>query len=903
MAPIRKSLTRPDLILGIERYFLAVISATAIPLFTLGMTKGNFGAIGYGVFIWLTGLFLCRKINQSDPLLAKVFLRQRKHKKFYPAKSQPWAKEKSIRFDSKKNKYPTTGLSDLLPYAAYVGDGILINKDGSFTVGYSFSSVDTDSNTTEENKRFSSRVSKALKELGNGWIVQVDAVRVPECYYPGPGESSFPDPITQAIDDERRAYFTQEDRHYTTEHILYLTYKPDFKMQKLSSMAYTDDTGKESAGEEALLSFMESLEAIEDSLKSCFSIARLTDERHIDEHGQEHLFSPLLSHIQHAITGLSHPILLPKRPMYLDVLLGSQDITGGTMPKVGEQNIAVIALDGFPHDSYPQMLSVLESIAIPYRFNSRYLCMDNYTAQNEVNKFRKSWAQKMFRVIDLIMNKANPRPNRDASLMHEDAEQALTELQLGYVGIGYYSGNIVLLSEDKEQLANQVSEVRQKVMEKGFGARVETINALEAWLGTHPANGYSNVRRVPINSLNLADILPLLSVWKGKKYSPCPLYPQKSRALFYAVTGNTVFRFNPHVGDLGHMLVVAPPGAGKSTFLGIVAAQFRGYAYSNITVFDKGMSMYALCTAAGGTHYEVAGEGSKLAFCPLQHVDSDAEQSWAAEWIEVLATMQGVNIRPHHKTAINAALTSIRESDPHHRTLSDFYHQVQDQEIKEAIEHYTQKGAMGKLFDAQEDSLGLSSFTVFETEELMNLGEKNLLPALLYLFHRVEKSITGKPSLLILDEAWVMLGHPVFKEKIREWAKVLRKANCSLVLATQSFSDAQRSGILDVLNEACPTTIFPANDKARQNKELYSSLGLNNKQVDIISNLIPKREYYTTSPEGCRVINLKLSPLALAFVGVSSKEDIATIKGLQEEYGEKWVNHWLKTRGVNYEIH
>ena len=55
-----------------------------------------------------------------------------------------------------------------------------------------------------------------------------------------------------------------------------------------------------------------------------------------------------------------------------------------------------------------------------------------------------------------------------------------------------------------------------------------------------------------------------------------------------------------------------------------------------------------------------------------------------------------------------------------------------------------------------------------------------------------------------------MLGHPVFRAKIREWLKVLRKANCAVVLATQSLSDAARSGILDVLIESCPDQDFLA---------------------------------------------------------------------------------------------
>ena len=49
-----------------------------------------------------------------------------------------------------------------------------------------------------------------------------------------------------------------------------------------------------------------------------------------------------------------------------------------------------------------------------------------------------------------------------------------------------------------------------------------------------------------------------------------------------------------------------------------------------------------------------------------------------------------------------------------------------------------------------------------------------------------------------------MLGHPAFREKIREWLKTMRKANCFVFMATQSLSDASRSGILDVIAESLP---------------------------------------------------------------------------------------------------
>jgi len=137
------------------------------------------------------------------------------------------------------------------------------------------------------------------------------------------------------------------------------------------------------------------------------------------------------------------------------------------------------------------------------------------------------------------------------------------------------------------------------------------------------------------------------------------------------------------------------------------------------------------------------------------------------------------------------------------RTLAHFVAHVQDKTIRSALRYYTLEGTLGRLLDAETDSIADAGFLVFEIEDLMAVGERNLIPILLYLFHRFERALTGQPAYLLLDEAWVMLGHPVFRAKIRYRLKVLRKASCAVVLATQSLSDAARSGSLDVPIESC----------------------------------------------------------------------------------------------------
>ena len=189
----------------------------------------------------------------------------------------------------------------------------------------------------------------------------------------------------------------------------------------------------------------------------------------------------------------------------------------------------------------------------------------------------------------------------------------------------------------------------------------------------------------------------------------------------------------------------------------------------------------------------------------------------------------------------------------------------------------------------------------------MNLGDKYALPTLLYLFRRIERSLKGQPAAIILDEAWLMLGHPVFRAKIREWLKVMRKNNCLVLMATQSLSDAANSGILDVIVESTATKIFLPNVFARDEEAsaLYRRMGLNTRQIEILASAIPKQQYYTVSENGRRLYDLALGPLALAFVGSTDKESIATIKTLHQKYGEDWVHEWLAMKGLtlsDYEV-
>lgn len=789
----------------------------------------------------------------------------------------------------KEYRSKARGLSDLLNYAALVDEGIVLNKDGSFTAGWFYAGPDLDAAGHIEMATLSSQVNQALATLGDGWMIHVDALRLPSMDYPDTG--AFPDPVTSMIDEERRRHYKAEGTHYESVYVLTITYLSPTDTESRLSQLFVSGSGTKGADVEvSLRTFKAQIDAIQDMLSARLSVVPMTSE-------------DLLTHLHLCITGLNHHVRMPAIPCYLDTLLASQDLIGGFEPKIGDKHLRTINISGFPQESFPGILDFLNRMPIEYRWSTRFIFLDPATAERRLKLMRRNWFQKRHGLFQLLWQALNNTEatnfeNRDAIDMAEDADEALSEAAGGTVRYGYYTCTLVLMSEG-DGIDALAREVRKEFANRGFPARIETINALEAYLGSLPGHGYQNVRRSPIHTLNLSDLLPLTSVWPGLEQNPCSYYPPQSPALLTAATsGSTPFRFNVHVSDVGHTLIIGPTGSGKSSLVGLIQSQFMRYPDAQVFTFDKGYSSFPLCAAAGGIHYDIAGEDDSLSFCPLAHIYHPSSRAWAEDWLETMFDLQGIRVTPKQRSLINNALRLLANDES--RSLTDLKNTLQDESLRSALDHYTLSGALGGLLDSQHDALRESHYQVFEIEHLLNMGKTSAIPVLLYLFHAIERRLDGRPTLIVLEEAWLMLMHSLFAAKIEEWLRVLRKRNAAVVFVTQSLGEITRSERGSLILESCPTKIFLPNPEAQaeQNAGIYRSIGLNDRQIELLAYAVPKREYLYTSPLGKRLIDLDLGPVALSFVGATGKEDLTQIRHLIKSHGSSWPAKWLARRAL-----
>ena len=788
------------------------------------------------------------------------------------------------------------GMSDLLNWGALIDDGILLNKDGSFTAAYEFTGIDLSSSSNLDRNDICIRVNHAVQELGTGWMVHVDAIRQQSSQYINT-QTHFSHPVMALIDDARRLFFEGQGNKFQSRYILALTYMPPSpRLNKLNDLMFEQDktAPKDDVLTKNLSRFTQSLQNLISRLNSYLSITRLGA---VYDKAANCYYDTMLSYLNFTVTGHWHPIRLPPCPMAIDSYIGCCDFLPDFTPTIDNRFTSVISIDGFPPQSHPQFFASLDDMACEYRWSTRFIFLDDISAHKHLDNERKKWKQKVISFKDKLLNTNDPQRDEAAASMVAQYEYAQTAINKGEVSYGQYSTTIILRHDNIDTLNAMTAYVTKCLRHiSGLHCRVETVNATDAFLSTLPSDSVCNIRKPLLSTENLADLLPLNHIWTGNEHCPCPFYPPQSPPVLYAsAKGSSVFRLNLHVDDVGHTLIFGPTGSGKSTLLALLAAQYDRYQGMTIYAFDKKCSLFTL-SQCGGQHHDI-GNGAVSSFAPLAEVDTDFE--WCNDYIETLLTLQGVIVTPRHRQAIYDALNQMRTSDI--KTLSEFHTQVQDAEIKEAIAYYTVMGAGGDLLDGETNAFGFAHFTVFEIDTLMKRGEKDAAPVLMYLFRQIERRLTGSPAVIFIDEGWTILMNSYFKAKLKEWLLELRKLNCIVVFATQMLSAAIDSGILDVLIESCPTHIFLPNKKAQQLSATYEAFGLNHKHIQTIKNAVKKREYVVVQDNTSRLIDLSLDALALAFVGVSDKPSIERVRHLVEHYGEDWYLHWLNEKGLQFE--
>ncbi|MFZ5706068.1 MAG: hypothetical protein ACOY5R_12505 [Pseudomonadota bacterium] len=403
-----------------------------------------------------------------------------------------------------------------------------------------------------------------------------------------------------------------------------------------------------------------------------------------------------------------------------------------------------------------------------------------------------------------------------------DLVDAADDLMSNRFVLGDHHFTLAVYSDSLKGLRDNLSIARAALADTGMVAAREGA-ALEAAYWSQLVGNFAwRARPAPITSLNFA------------AFSPFHTYPAGLAAgnhwgdaiALMKTSARSPYFFSFHKRDIGHTLVVGPTGGGKTVIVNFLMAQAEKTGARQIFIDkDRGAQIFVL--ASGGTYLTLV-NGTPTGFAPLKALENNAEdRAWLSLWVRQLVRAEQRPITVQEERMIDegvAAVMRLPREDRSLDALRTMLGMADASGIGARLEKWTSRGAMGWVFDNAADEMTLDArFIGFDMTDFLDNAEIRA-PLMLYLFHRIDKMLTGERTIIAIDEFWKALQDEAFRGFAQDGLKTYRKRNAMMVFATQSPADALKSDIAHSILEQVATQVMLPNPKGARRDYVEGAL-------------------------------------------------------------------------------
>lgn len=776
---------------------------------------------------------------------------------------------------------PTKCLSDLLVWTFLGAPGVVVQKGGALQKTWRFRGPDLESASDAEFVAGAARLNNAFKRLGSGWSIFAEARRQRMTDYP---RGRWPTAASRVVDLERRRRFQKEGVQFESEYHLTLVWQlPTVRMTRVADLLYTGGIGSFIGDSEPADALQKDLDYFLRAAGECAAIMEgsfpLVEELDDDE---------TLTYLHSTISMQRHRVRTPATPAFLDTLLPDEPLTPGDDLLLGDHYLVCSTVTGFPLETSPCLFDELNRLGIEYRWMTRFICLDPQDAKRELSRLKKHWFTKRKSALKLASEQAfkdeSQLVDNSATDSASDVDDALRVLGAGHAAYGYLTTTFVVWDRDLHEAHRKQQLLAKTIQSLQFVVRRETMNSVNAWLGSLPGHIYANVRRPIVSTLNLVHMLPASAIWTGDPANTHLLRVTGHAAPhMHCSADGSPFRLNLNVDDVGHTIVLGPTSSGKSTLAQMLAMQWLRYPRAQIFQLDFERSCRAATLANGGVYLEPGNPNAPCAFQPLARVHEVHERLWAAGFILQLLRFQSVQTTDEVRRVVEDSIAHLSQTrDCSHRTLTTLatYLRSHSNKLADALSPYTVDGPFGQIFDAAQEEIPRTRWTSFEMMYAMALGADVCVPLCSYLFQRrIRTMLDGSPTFVSLDEVWrFWKKDPQFVDETIEAVKTARKHHAYFAFYTTEVADFARDERLrSALMSACKTTIYLPDKEALApaTARIYRDAGLSDVEIGLIATATPQHDYYYRSSKGKRLFSLDLGPVALTFAGAAGPADQA----------------------------
>lgn len=799
---------------------------------------------------------------------------------------------------------------DLLPWMEQIRPDMVLNKDGGLLVCYRMPGIDVENLQDSDKDRYAGLIEHAMRVFNERVTVWWTVDRRRTTQYT---DGVMPDEISTFINDIWRKEFSSGNQYENT-HFLSILFSPETGatgfMDKIGYYSTRKNYGLiKSIYKAALASFFRSQAFAFDAEKLTVDMERFDDlmaafDETIRDAGLRRLEDEELLGFLHRRTNPANnqkKVRKQRIAGYLDSYLPDNTLYVGHNALLFESDelryASAVSVKDWPEVSTPGMLDSMLGVPGEITISQCFMYVDQEEAKKFIDGIRKhnvNTSKSMFTYLkETFTNTESDKIDESKLYKAQDAMDAMNNLTIHNRQFGYYNLSIIAYGETRKECEETMKAVTSNLRQKGFLVVRETLHLLSAWAATLPGQWSQLVRTFFLHTGNMADLSPLWSRQTGpidnaylteQTGTPCSALTTLSTEFA------TPFYFNFHNGDLAHTIVVGPSRTGKSVFLNFLMSQFGKYSPCRRIIFDKDYSCKIPTLLQGGSHIDMSGS-SAVKLNPLSLLGDRAHWPFLMQWVENLLTSRGYEFKADDELSVSAAFEKVSVLPKSLWQLRSL-HGVLPLKLREELAPWITDGANAQYFDNEEDEFNLGDFTCIEVGTLfMNKRLSSLF--LEYAFYRIKIGLDGRPTVIELEEAWLMLSDDNFTKRINDWLKTLAKLNAFLIMATQSLDELANSTIFASIIDNIPNKIFLPNPNANAHIDLYmKKFSLNQEQVDRIRYAVPKLNYYITTPIMSRMARFRCPPEVLACL----RSDSRAQKVFSKHYEERSTNlNWKQS--------
>ncbi len=266
--------------------------------------------------------------------------------------------------------------------------------------------------------------------------------------------------------------------------------------------------------------------------------------------------------------------------------------------------------------------------------------------------------------------------------------------------------------------------------------------------------------------------------------------------------GHTVlFDFNPFRDDMGNVL---------TNFFLTSAMKYQGRMF----VFDRGQSCHLLFDKLEGNYHQprAGKKPDSLRLNPFSLEDTERNRGFLLAWVSTLIDDETANDSSARAT-LETAISHLYSEPPGNRNLTHFITLLADApDLAGALQPFVGTGKYAGVFDAPHESLDLAQpLHAFSMDEAVKHA-RYLVPLFAYLMHRIVLALDGKPTLIVLHEAFELLENMFFAPRMESLMDMLTQNNAMLLATTQKPELCVQKSIFSTLTAKAATQLYLPDD-------------------------------------------------------------------------------------------